>query len=619
MKWVFAKNEGGREGGFHDAGVETFKGNFDRYLARELIQNSLDARFDPNKPVHVKFQTEDLKPSELPDSKNLKLTFERCAEYWHPQKKTRAFFENATDLISAKTIPILRVGDYNTRGVLGSDGDREKDWFNLIRSAGSSSKSGSEGGSFGIGKNAPFAASKMRTVLYSTYNKDKEYIFQGVAMLVSHELSDGTKLQATGYLGGKGGSSIRDKDEIPDTFVRKKMGTDIIVVGFPKEKNWQNDLVYSVLENFWPAIDLGDLEVTVGDQEISRKNLGELLLTFSGQEDFTAHMYYKAFKEASYTFQEKLPNLKDVSLYLSTGDNELPNRVAMVRATGMVVFQKQFRSNVRFCGVFICGNETGNKLLREMEPPKHDIWDPDHPDKGENKKIESEYRHFIRDSIKTLSPTDDSKVISVPDLSRFLPDDDDSPEEEFEGEGDKQSRESADRRKLPEKIEGKKLDLRKSSSQPDHIEPGEGDEDVEGGGAEFEGGGGGGGGGGSGANGSGNRGKGGPKGEESKPTIPIRYRTFATNLGAGLYAMTVQSEQKNGKNATLAVWTVGDDRKAPAEIMSARLRDGKAVPIKATGVLGPLDLPGSKGVLHLEVRLREPMLLAMEVAAHEAE
>jgi len=619
MKWIFAKSDGGREGGFHDAGVETFKGNFDRYLARELIQNSLDARLDPNKAVHVTFQIEDLMPSELPDCKNLKLTFDRCAEYWSHQKKTRAFFENAADLVGGKTIPVLRVGDYNTTGVRGSDDDRENNWYNLIKSAGSSSKTGSEGGSFGIGKNAPFAASKMRTVLYSTYNKDKEHIFQGVAMLVSHELPDGTKLQPTGYLGGKGGASIRDKDEIPESLLRSKMGTDIVVVGFPKEKNWQNDLVYSVLENFWPAIDLGDLEVTVGAEQITSKNLGELLTRFSGQEDFTAHLYYKAFKESSYAFQEKLPNLKDVSLYLSTGDNELPNKVAMVRGTGMVVFMKQFRSNVRFCGVFICGNETGNKLLREMEPPKHDTWDPDHPDKGENKKIESEYRHFIRDCIKTLSPTDDSKVISVPDLSRFLPDDDDSPEEEFEG-GDNQSRESADRRKLPDKIEGRKLDARKSSSQPDHIEPGEGDEDIEGGGSELEGGSGAGfGKGGSGSNGSGKGGKGGPKGEESKPSIPIRYRTFATNLGAGLYAMTVQSEQKNAKNATLAVWTIGDDRKAPAEIVSARLRDGKAVPIKATGMLGPLALPGSKGVLYLEVRFREPMLLAMEVAAHEAE
>jgi hypothetical protein len=618
MKWVFAKTDGGREGGFHDAGVETFKGNFDRYLARELIQNSLDARFDPNKPVHVKFQIEELKPSELPDCKGLKLTFDRCAQYWSHQKKTRLFFETAAELISARNIPVLRVGDYNTSGVVGSDENREENWYNLIRSAGSSSKTGNEGGSFGIGKNAPFAASKMRTVLYSTYNKEKEHVFQGVAMLVSHDLPNGTKLQPTGYLGGKGGASIRDTDEIPPSLLRSKMGTDIIVVGFPKEKNWQNDLVYSVLENFWPAIDLGDLEVTVGGENISSKNLGELLIRFSGQEDFTAHQYYRAFKESSYAFQEKLPTLREVSLYLSTGDNELPNKVAMVRKTGMVVFMKPFRSTVRFCGVFICGNETGNKLLREMEPPRHDTWDPDHPEKGENKKIESEYVHFIRDSVKTLTPTDDSKIISVPDLSRFLPDDDDSPEEEFGGDGDHQTHESADRRKLPDKIEGKKIDPRKSSSQPDHIEPGEGDEDAESG-SDFTSTGDEGGGMGAGSNASGAGGKGGPKGEESKPSIPIRYRTFATNLGAGLYAVTVQSEQRSAKNATIAVWTVGDDQKAPAEIVSARLRDGKAVPVKATGVLGPLALPGSKGVLHLEVRLKEPMLLAMEVAAHEAE
>jgi hypothetical protein len=569
--------------------------------------------------VKVNFEIEDIKPSQIPDSKSLKLTFERCAEYWSHDKKPRDFFENAAELISAKSLSVLRVGDYNTTGVRGSDEDRKNNWYNLIRSAGSSSKTGSEGGSFGIGKNAPFAASKMRTVLYSTYNKDKEHVFQGVAMLVSHELPNGAKLQPTGYLGGNGGASVRDDDDIPEIFLRGKMGTDIIVLGFPKAKNWQNDLVYSVLENFWPAIDLGDLEVSVGNTEITRRNLGELLNRFSAQEDFDAHLYYKAFKESSYSFQEELPSLKDVSLYLSTGDNELPNKVAMVRKTGMVVFMKPFRAPVRFCGVFICRNETGNKLLREMEPPKHDTWDGDHPEKGENKKIESEFRNFIRDRIRTLSPTDDAKVISVPDLSRWLPDDDDSAEEEFGGESENQSRESADRRKLPPKIEGKKVDPRRSSSQPDHMEFGEGDDDMEGGGSIFEGTGGMGGGAGAGSNGTGNRGKGGPKGEESRLSIPIRYRTFATNLGAGVYAMTIQSEHKSSKNATIAVWTVGDDRKAPAEIVSARLRDGKNVPLRQTGVLGPLALPNSKGVLHLEVKLREPMLLAMEVAAHEAE
>src|SRR5882762_701953 len=123
MKWFFAKNEGGRDSGLHDAGVETFKGNIDRYLARELIQNSLDARYDPQKPVQVKFELLELQRSEIPDLKSLAVTFERCAEYW-PSKKAKDFFERAVALAEQKKIASLRVSDYNTTGVVGSDINR---------------------------------------------------------------------------------------------------------------------------------------------------------------------------------------------------------------------------------------------------------------------------------------------------------------------------------------------------------------------------------------------------------------------------------------------------------------------------------------------------------------
>ena len=609
MKWSFAKNEGGRDSGFHDAGVETFKGNFDRYLARELIQNSLDARYDQQKPVQVKFEILELKQSEIPDRKSLSVTFERCAEYWSHQPKPKAFFEKAAALASAKTITALRVSDYNTTGVTGSDTDRKKDFYNLIRSAGSSSKSGDEGGSFGIGKNAPFAASQMRTVLYSTYNKDKEHIFIGVAMLVSHE-ADGATRQQTGFLGNKGGASVRVKTDIPPKFLRTKLGTDIIVVGFPQQKSWQKDLVYSVLENFWPAIEWEDLIVTVGDVEISRKNLSKLLEQYSAEADFTAHQYYNAFRHASHSFPFELPQLKACTLYLSAGDNDLQKRIAMIRKAGMVVFHKPFRSVVPFCGVFICKNEVGNKLLRDMEPPRHDVWDPDHPEKGLNKKIEAEYVHFIRECIRELSSGDDTKVISVPGLSRFLPDDDESPEDAFEG-GEDQKTESVDRSRLPEKIEGRKIDPRRTTAQPDQSvsDDGAGQGEGEGGtGANGQDGG-----------GSGQSKKGGSTGEQSKPTIPMRYRTFAKNIDAGVYALTMQSEKSSAKNAMFSLWMVGDQGKAPVEIKSARLRDGKGVPVKGAGLLGPLILPSSKGSLHLEIKLREPLRVAMEVAAHEAE
>jgi hypothetical protein len=44
--------------------------------------------------------------------------------------------------------------------------------------------------------------------------------------------------------------SVRDKTKIPVNFLRQELGTDIIVLGFRVDKTWQNDLVYSVLDNF---------------------------------------------------------------------------------------------------------------------------------------------------------------------------------------------------------------------------------------------------------------------------------------------------------------------------------------------------------------------------------
>src|SRR5205085_1990108 len=174
------------------------------------IQNSLDAR-DPKvnrkEPVLVKFERLELKPSDIPDLDGLSETFRRCVKYWTDDPKAKAFFKKAEKLANAPKVTALRIGDFNTTGVLGGDKDQRKNWYNLIRCSGSSSKWAGEGGSFGIGKNAPFAASAMRTVLYSTFNNEGDYIFQGVARLVTHERSEIGTVQPTGYLGvAKGGS-----------------------------------------------------------------------------------------------------------------------------------------------------------------------------------------------------------------------------------------------------------------------------------------------------------------------------------------------------------------------------------------------------------------------------
>lgn len=629
MNWVFPKNDGGRDSGFHDAGVETFKGNLERYLARELIQNSLDARLDSAKPVHVKFDVIELDRQQVPGMDYLKATFQRCAEYWEKPAKVSTFFKDAAALASKPMLKALRVGDYNTKGVPGSDTDRNENWYHLIRSAGSSSKLGGEGGSFGIGKSAPFAASSLRTVLYSTMTQSGEHAFQGVSTLVSHKLDDDSTAQATGFLGGDRGESIRALEHIPSEFRRTECGLDIIVLEYPAAPSWQNDLVYSVLDNFWPAIDFGDLIVTIGDlTTIDKSNLPVLMNTYSVQEGFTAHLFYKAYKSPSQNFNERLPQLLEASMFLSADDVDLPKRVAMVRKTGMVIYQRGYwRSVLPFCGVFLCRNDDGNRLLREMEPPRHDTWDPDHPEKGANKKIEAEYIGFIRECIKKLVSVDNAKVISIPGLNRFLPDDDETSEETFDaGESDSKD-ETHDRSPLPKKIDGRKIDPSRKPKQPDASKPEGDEEETEAGEGEGTGGGlgkdtnatTGGQGGGGGGTGDGNAGSelGGKGGAQSKPSVPVRYRTFAKNADTGLYILLVARQEKGAAPVNLVISTVGDDQKAPAEVKSARLVDGTPVPVSGAGVLGPVQI-GEEETLRIEFELSEPVRVAMEVTAHEA-
>ncbi len=163
--------------------------------------------------------------------------------------------------------------------------------------------------------------------------------------------------------------------------------------------------------------------------------------------------------------------------------------------------------------------------------------------------------------------------------------------------------------------------------QPGESAPETGDEETEDGTGEGTGGGpgdgtsttdggSGSGGGGEGEGDSGD-GKGGPGGRRSKPSIPIRYRTFSTNLDAGVYTLAVTPDKECSADAHLIVSTVGDDQKAPAEIKRARFASGEEIPVCEPGIIGPIKLNKDK-LIRIDVVLEEPIRVAMEVAAHEA-
>ena len=203
--WHFPPTNGGMGAGFNDPGIAHFTGAPLASLARETIQNSLDARLAPDDLVHVSFELISLNP-EIVGRDELANAIAACLQIAKDSNDSIAIapLEEAARSIKSKEIHCLRVSDRNTTGLRGDH------WRNLVKMQGVSYKPELEGqgagGSHGIGKYAPFAVSALRTVFYWTYFSEKginQERFQGKSVLMSHRDADGEETQGTGFYGFK--------------------------------------------------------------------------------------------------------------------------------------------------------------------------------------------------------------------------------------------------------------------------------------------------------------------------------------------------------------------------------------------------------------------------------
>ena len=220
--WYFPSNDHGENKGINDSGVATFRGTPLKSLAREICQNSLDAA--TGKTVRVDFSNFEIPTSNIPDANVLKQTFAKCLAYWDGQKAktTKDFFKNAFEKINAETVSVLRISDFETKGLTGSKEttDINTDWMRLTKSSGSSDKKGPAGGSFGIGKFAPFACSDFSTVFYNTYDIEDVCAYQGVSRLVTFERDDGETTQGIGYFGNDRNTPVYSALNLDPSFAR---------------------------------------------------------------------------------------------------------------------------------------------------------------------------------------------------------------------------------------------------------------------------------------------------------------------------------------------------------------------------------------------------------------
>lgn len=449
--WYFPPDNSGQFDGFNDSGIETFLGNPICHLAREINQNSLDA--GNGNIVDVRFMKREIATSEIPNFKELKDSFTSCLEIAEQDGvKTKVFFENALNFLEKPKMSVLEISDYNTTGIQGPC-ELGKPYFAFMKASGQSRKSSKTAtGSFGIGKYAPYAISKLRTIFVSTtYKNDSSYeqLTQGKAILISHYQNEYLK-RGTGFWGiqSKCQPFTGISEDIPDWIQRekspKKPGSKITILCFDEQENWREMLAVHIAKNFFGAINDEKLRVEIdGSYILDKSNLrsffeNEDLLSFL-EKDKDARSEF----EASKNYFKTLQNNPDVEtehtqsqilglceLKILIGEN-LPKKVCILR-NGMFITENlkgliRFPDFKDFVAVIQCKNSSGNSLLRAMEPPRHDSFEPERlpelKDKKMGRKALKELSKWVRDKLKKHARDPVSDVTTIDELSEFFGED----------------------------------------------------------------------------------------------------------------------------------------------------------------------------------------------------
>ena len=233
----------------------------------------------------------------------------------------------------------------------------------------------------------------------------------------------------------------------------KALGTTFHVLGFNALENWNKILIASVLENFFGAIWRGKLAVTVERELITKETVNELF-DKPGWEEYLKGMKGEpeAFNNARHflgtlvgteeVFVEAQENreLGLCEVRMAVGEQK-PKRVAVLRNGMLITDQmdhlKRFGDYKEFAAVVECQNKKGNELLRDMEPPKHNDFEPERlppDDQAKGQRALLELGRWVREMLKRHARDPVADVSDVRELADYFADD--SPEDESSEKGE---------------------------------------------------------------------------------------------------------------------------------------------------------------------------------------
>lgn len=443
--------------GLNNAAINSFNSNIINSFIREMFQNSNDARdtklpidskTGKRPPLHIIINYKKIAQNQFPDFEGFMDVFARIKSAPLNAKHSE-FFKNAQlSLGNRQSIKLFVYEDYNTTGLSGADNEDDSTFSGCVLSEGISvGKEKTAGGSYGIGKNAIFGFSKLRTVFYASYNKQNEYIFQGRSKLATYFGKDGKKYSDKIFCGnGDELSSVRNfEDLLPEhqnVFHRNKPGLSQFAVCPSDHVNWVEEFAKAVLRNYWMLLEKEELTVELKNEDVlqlrmDKINLEELFKIYYNPETFEVdysinpygnpYEFYKCYKTGECT-KAKVDIIGNVRFYYSELQNNKTNAVAYLR-NDMVVYSQNVHgfSSINYCGVFICDDDEGNSVLRDMEPPTHDSFSPERLDEKSERynssdgyKILNGIKGVVRESLQTISDKYKKAAEDIPWLDELL-------------------------------------------------------------------------------------------------------------------------------------------------------------------------------------------------------
>ncbi len=466
----FLPNSAGEAEGLGDAGIETFRDKPFAAVARETGQNSRDARDVATEPVKLTFDELRLKSDDIPAIDSYRSSAKLCLEKAQKlgSEKDIGFFNQAVKALSAPEVRVMRVADFNTKGVRGPC-EEGKPFHTLAKADGMSVKEGiNSGGSFGIGKSAISALSDIQTAFYSTKYADTQgshVLCMGKTLFISHTGADGQERRRKGYWGKKKGfMPLDDPADIPSWLLRKEQGTSIYSLCVRENRiDWRYEMVAAILINFFAAIQRQEMEFEIdsGFLKINRNTI-EALFGDAKVIEAVNQLKARAAFEAARVLHSCLVDEKTILRTLNVeGLGQVHLRILLreklgytigIIRNGMYITDnlanfgepfKRFPLYREFALVIEPATSTEGEWFKRLENPSHNdlsaerITDPAMRQRGQRafEKLASQ----IRDTLKELAKTQPTSSMELEELNEFFASDEAQAEDELGTETDPRS------------------------------------------------------------------------------------------------------------------------------------------------------------------------------------